>query len=351
MAAFHSIIGLLTLVLFSFCTSRATSDSYHSKPEQPDSLQTPDTLTYTAETSPEDEDDPNELPEIKLEKELLYDKYTLEDSYTYGKTQREFQWEKIKERLALLESYQRKRHHWGILSNYKNMNGQAQLVKGFKRNQYGRTADTLGVERYQGVPFYALTDTLQPVIYGRDGNLVRILTQQPTNGSFLHIQTVYPEMKEWLVPKRYVKSIGDTVKFEKAIFVDRHNQNITTLEKSVDKWLIRSMNPATTGRFRPPYAQHTPLGLFVVQAKKSKMVYLKDGSNEVGGFAPYANRFTNGAYIHGVPVVAPGTELIEYSYSLGTTPRSHMCVRNATSHSKFIYNWGSINKTIVFVLE
>ena len=67
--------------------------------------------------------------------------------------------------------------------------------------------------------------------------------------------------------------------------------------------------------------------------------------------APYANRFTNGAYIHGVPVNAPRKSLIEYSPSLGTIPRSHMCVRNATSHAQFVYDWAPVNETIVFVLE
>lgn len=66
------------------------------------------------------------------------------------------------------------------------------------------------------------------------------------------------------------------------------------------------------------------------------MLFLKDGSSALGGYAPYASRFTNGAYIHGVPVNVPRTAMIEYSWSLGTVPRSHMCVRNATSHAKFI---------------
>ena len=100
-----------------------------------------------------------------------------------------------------------------------------------------------------------------------------------------------------------------------------------------------------------PYAQETPLGMYVLQEKKSRMIYLVDGSKETGGFAPYANRFTNGAYIHGVPVNAPRKSLIEYSPSLGTTPRSHMCVRNATSHAQFVYDWAPVNETIVFVLE
>ena len=82
------------------------------------------------------------------------------------------------------------------------------------------------------------------------------------------------------------------------------------------------------------YAQPTPLGMFVLQEKKPKMIFLKDGSTATGGFAPYANRFNNGGYIHGVPTNAPAKGIIEYSYTLGTTPRSHMCVRNATSHAK-----------------
>ena len=140
--------------------------------------------------------------------------------------------------------------------------------------------------------------------------------------------------------------------FNKAVFVDRHNQNIASLERSgKGQWVVRSMNPSTTGRHLPPYAQETPLGMFVLQEKKVKMVFLKDGSKETGGYAPYASRFTDGAYIHGVPVNAPRKTQIEYSPSLGTTPRSHMCVRNATSHAKFIYDWAPVNETIIFVLE
>lgn len=156
-----------------------------------------------------------------------------------------------------------------------------------------------------------------------------------------------------MIPKKYVKVIGDTVVFNKAIFVDRHNQNITALERTEKKgkWVVRSMNPSTTGLHRPPYAQETPLGMFVLQEKKVKMIFLKDGSKETGGYAPYASRFTDGAYIHGVPVNEPRKTQIEYSWSLGTTPRSHMCVRNATSHAKFIFDWAPVNETIIFVLE
>ena len=36
--------------------------------------------------------------------------------------------------------------------------------------------------------------------------------------------------------------------------------------------------------------------MYLLQQKKSRMVFLKDGSAATGGYAPYASRFTNGAY-------------------------------------------------------
>ena len=112
-------------------------------------------------------------------------------------------------------------------------------------------------------------------------------------------------------------------RFSKVIFVDRTDQNIATLEKVGTVWYVRSMNPATTGLHNPPYQQETPLGVYVIQEHKPKMYYLRDGSSEIAGFAPWASRFTRGGYIHGVPLNNPkATEknYIEFSPTLGTTP-------------------------------
>lgn len=288
--------------------------------------------------------------EIKLEKALLYDKHTPEDTYPYKDTTRLFQWDKVRERLALLENIQRPAaSRWAILQNYKNRNGEAPLVKKYKRDAYKRIADTLGTERYQSVPLYLAADTAVPEIYGHDGALVRYVDSLP-GSRMAEVETIYAPGR-WRVPDKYLRVIADTVVFRKAIFVDRTNQNISTVEQTDSAWMIRSMNPATTGLHHPPYGQETPLGIFVIQEKKSRMIYLVDGSQATGGFAPYASRFTDGGYIHGVPVNAPRTALIEFSPSLGTTPRSHMCVRNATSHAKFIYDWAPVNETIVFVFD
>ncbi|WP_373806273.1 L,D-transpeptidase [Bacteroides heparinolyticus] len=285
---------------------------------------------------------------ISLTKDLLYDKYTLNDTYPYKDTVRSFKWDVIRNCLAYIENMQLDTARLVVLQNYKNLNGEATLVRTFVRDAYRRVSDTLGVERYQSVPLYLPADTLVPERYGRDGTLAYLRGRV---GSFCLIHPVTFE-EEWLSPSRYLKQLEDSTFFNHVIFVDRLDQNITTLERiSGGVWKIRSMNPATTGRYAPPYAQETPLGMYLLQQKKSRMVFLKDGSTATGGYAPYASRFTNGAYIHGVPVNVPRTSLIEYSQSLGTTPRSHMCVRNATSHAKFIFDWAPVEKSLVVVIE
>ena len=156
---------IIASCVFYSCTSRTGGISPVHEQQQTDSL-SQDTITQP-EIKPVEKKLTAE--QIQITKDLLYDQYTLEDTYPYKDTTRQFQWDKIKERLALLENIQLQPSTWAILQNYKNRNGEAPLVRSFKRNAYGRVADTLGIERYQSVPLYLLTDTLVPERYGQDG--------------------------------------------------------------------------------------------------------------------------------------------------------------------------------------
>ena len=285
---------------------------------------------------------------IVLQKALQYDKYTLNDEYPYKDTVRYFQWEKIKTGIAHIENAVTAGGKWGVLSNYKNKNKEAPTIEGFVRNEYGRITDQYGVERYQSVPLYSVDGDTVLVRYGRDGWLVKIIGSDTTE--MVRVAGVSVD-GEYLLPKRYLLVWGDSIRFDKVAVVDVTNQNITTLEKNNNQWHILSMNPATTGVHKPPHSQETPIGLFAVQEKQDKMYYVKDGTSQIAGYAPYASRFTNGAYIHGVPVHYPNTSIIEFSSTLGTTPRSHMCVRNVTSHSKFVYGWASVKQSVIIVID
>ena len=287
-----------------------------------------------------------EVSAVKIEKRLLYDKHTLADTYKYGKQERRFQWTKISAFLDSLEAFQKRNDGYGVLRNYKNENGIPPLSRKYVTNKYKQIQDTFGVNRHQGIPLYRLDDLSVPERYGRDGAYVSVICDSA--GYYQIVPATFGG--SWYVPRKYLKLIGP-LSIKKVIFVDRTNQNIATLEQEGAVWLVRSMNPITTGANRPPFQQPTPPGIYFIQRKLSEMLFLKDGTDEEGGFAPYASRFTGGAYLHGVPVNYPEHELIEYSWSLGTTPRSHMCVRNATSHAKFMYDWAEVEKTLVIVFD
>lgn len=283
---------------------------------------------------------------VKIEKKLLYDRHTLQDTYKYGKQERCFQWDKISAFLDSLVAFQERNDGYGVLQNYKNVNGIPPLTRKYVTDKYRQIQDTFGVKRHQGIPLYRQDDLSVPERYGRDGAYVSVICDSA--GYYNIVSAVLG--RSWYVPRKYLKLIGP-LSIKKVIFVDRTNQNIATLEQDGAVWLVRSMNPITTGANRPPYQQSTPPGIYFIQRKLSEMLFLKDGTDEKGGFAPYAIRFTGGAYLHGVPVNYPARKLIEYSWSLGTTPRSHMCVRNATSHAKFMYDWAEVEKTLVIVFD
>lgn len=286
--------------------------------------------------------------DIRLEKNFRYEEYLLDDEYPYQDTVRRFQWEKIREQIAVIENAVADGGNWGVLSNYRNMNKEAPTVNDFVRNDYGRVSDQHGVERYQSAPLYTADGDTALTRYGRDGWIVKL----PESDTVDMVRVQGVSFKgEYLVPNRYVISWRDSVKFHKVIAVDVTNQNIATLEKTGDEWHVLSMNPATTGVHRPPYAHETPVGVFAMQEQKEKMYYTRDGTSEIAGFAPYASRFTNGGYVHGVPTQYPNKSIIEYSQTLGTIPRSHMCVRNASSHSKFVYDWANVRETVVIVID
>ena len=182
------ILLLLCLSSLSFCTT---------KPREPQGPGSPRQNIPIAETTPEPEAPPP-LIETIIEKELLYDQHTLTDTYPYKDTTREFQWDKIRAGIRLLDSIRQKPSRWAIFQNYRNKNGEAPLVRNFHRDAYKRVSDTLGIERYQSVPLYLPDDTLTAERYGRDGTLVKLLDD---SDHLFHIQTIYTN-GEWLVPAK-----------------------------------------------------------------------------------------------------------------------------------------------------
>ena len=74
---------------------------------------------------------------------------------------------------------------------------------------------------------------------------------------------------------------------------------------------------------------------------------LKAGNDLViAGEAPYAIRFSGGAYLHGIPgPIGASSESKWYTASkIGTYKESHKCVRHYDDQIKFLFEWLSVEK-------
>ena len=258
---------------------------------------------------------------------------------------RTFQFDKMLEALRDLQQQvaEEKLHH---ISNYKNVNG-APPTKG-----EGAT-DEFGMRIYQSAPGYLQPDTQADFRYVPDGMLVRILEE---SGEFYRTR-VESFDQELYVPKKYIDPNTALSEFTQAIVVDRNQQNQASFELSENEIRMVSYTLSTTG-LKGQSSFETPLGFYKTLEKKDRFQYLKKDSGDIAGYAPYATRFSGGAYIHGVPVsyeekngelVDPG--ITEYLQTIGTFPRSQMCVRNFSSHAEFLYNWIKPANGAVIVIE
>ena len=231
------------------------------------------------------------------------------------------------------------------INNYKNRAGYPPRNKGRKYDDYGN-------RRTQSAPGYFSLSNKENFIYIEDGSLLRVL--EDIDG-YCKVLVENNGLQCW-VPKTYLKaqSLNELIK---VVIIDRNNQNEGVFEKINQKWVLVSYTLATTGA-NAKYKIETPLGYYFMIERREKFIYLDDVTKVIAGYAPYAVRFTGGTYIHGIPVnykikeekkIDPGH--IEYTSTIGTTPLSHRCVRNYTSHAKFLYDWVEVGKTIIIVIE
>lgn len=237
-------------------------------------------------------------------------------------------------------------NHTAYISNYKNSSGVAPVYK-------GKSVDKYGTRRNQAAPGYIKPDRESIFRYFPDGVLLSILDEKD---EFFKVRTLNFKGAYW-VPKKYVSLENSIDKLKKIVVIDRKNQNETVFEYNEDKWTLVSYALATTGQ-KGKYKSETPLGYYMAIEKRHSFLYYRDGTTKIAGFAPYATRFAGGMYIHGIPVnfkfiedkrVNPGTR--ETSSTIGTIPLSHGCVRNNTSHAKFLYDWLNVGESAIIVID
>lgn len=258
---------------------------------------------------------------------------------------RRFQFDKMAEALKYLKEESDK-GELAHISNYKNVNGIPPMIK-------GSTWDEFGYRRSQSAAGYYSPQKGSNFRYIPDGMLVQVLEER--NG-FTKVKVIGWEGEYW-VQNKYINRKNTLKALKKVIIIDRKYQNEGVFEYNEGKWSLISYTFATTGT-KGPYSLETPLGYYMAIQRRDRFFYFKDGTQEIAGYSPYAIRFSGGGYIHGVPVnyiieegrrIDPGMK--EYTNTIGTIPLSHMCVRNYTSHVKFLYDWVEIGSSAVIVIE
>lgn len=237
-------------------------------------------------------------------------------------------------------------NQYGYISNYKNINGSPPIKD-------GKAVDEFGIQAYQSAPAYYNLENLNEFRYFPDGMIVFIIDEA---NEYFKVRNLVYDGDFW-IPKNYISFDDNLDRLDKAIVVDKANQNEALFEYINGRWTMISYTLATTG-VPENNKYETPTGSFKVLQKRDRFFYLNHSTGEIGGYAPYGTRFSAGAYVHGVPVdyvkvngenVDPGMK--EYLLTIGTTPRSAKCVRNYTSHAKFVYDWADLNDTAVIVFD
>lgn len=258
---------------------------------------------------------------------------------------RKFRFDKMSEEIKSLET-ELSNYKYGYISNYKDRNGSPPLIS-------GKAIDRYGVQAYQSAPAYYSLENKEDFRYFPDGMIVSILDEG--NGHF-KVKNLAYEGEYW-IPKHFISFDDNLDSFDKVIVVDKSNQNEALFENRNGRWTLISYTLATTG-VPEENKYETPTGSFKVLQKREKFYYLGHNTSEIAGYAPYGTRFSAGAYVHGIPVeykkvdgenIDPGMK--EYLVTIGTTPRSAKCVRNYTSHAKFVYDWADTNNTSVIIMD
>ena len=196
---------------------------------------------------------------------------------------------------------------------------------------------------------YLQADTSSDFRYVPDGMLVRVLDE---TGEFYRT-AVDSFNQELFIPKNYIDPNDALSQLTHVIVVDRNQQNQAAFELSGDEIRLISYTLATTG-LRGQSSFETPLGFYRALEKKDRFQYLKDGSDEIAGYAPFATRFCGGAYIHGVPVAWEGRGTGGSGHwrisSLSAHFPFHMCVRNFSVMLNYcIIGWGPANGAIIVI--
>lgn len=147
------------------------------------------------------------------------------------------------------------------------------------------------------------------------------------------------------------KSYGGEV--EKAIVLDKKNQNQGIFEKAGGIWELVSYSYINSGMDNGKASYKTPSGEYSIAYSVPFILFLSKKEDGNDTKANFGIRFSGGGYVHAIPYSKKQytdlegkleTVIKEGEKKLGIYPTTHKCVRNPQEHGKFLYEWLGVKR-------
>lgn len=214
-----------------------------------------------------------------------------------------------------------------------------------KRNDKGKR-DSYGSRGEQAAIAYYTEDGVEKFRYIHDRQYILIVKENKREGIvFFKLpgdKKVYKTLKSEVTKKSY-KSV-----IEKAIVIDKKNQNQGAFEKVDGKWELISYSYVNSGKDNGEESYKTPSGEYSIAYGVPFILFLSKEDDDNHIKANFGIRFSGGGYIHTIPYTKKQYSDLEGELStlvkegekrLGIYPTTHKCVRNPQIHGEFLYKW------------
>ena len=230
-------------------------------------------------------------------------------------------------------------------------------------NNYYTPVDKFGNRASQSIKGYINSNLEGEYINLPDQTLFKKLSETK---DYIELETPFYGGSYFVKNKeKSFKKIDLKEKVNRYVSIDTQSQSEVALErnKETDQYEVITYSLVTTGKDNGYSSYDTPHGVFMVAHTRTYMMFtrnlretetltsipkgLRAGRNQVvSGEAPYAIRFSGGAYLHGIPgPIGASSESKWYTAAkIGTYKESHKCVRHYDDQIKFLFDWLSVEK-------
>ena len=269
---------------------------------------------------------------------------------------RGFYWREIGEKINLINTFivnsNREKKDLYVISAYVPLS-----------KSYYSPVDKFGNRATQSVKGYLKSSLEGEYINLPDQTLFKKLSETK---DYIELETPFYGGSYFVKNKeKSFKKIDLKEKVNRYVSIDTQSQSEVALErnKETDQYEVITYSLVTTGKDNGYSSYDTPHGVFMVAHTRTYMMFtrnlretetltsipkgLRAGRNQVvSGEAPYAIRFSGGAYLHGIPgPIGASSESKWYTAAkIGTYKESHKCVRHYDDQIKFLFDWLSVEK-------